>query len=43
MLFKKETTNASLLAAIDGGSVDNFLKGGSLVHRKINFWYIRAG
>ncbi len=31
MLFKKETTNASLLAAIESCSVDNVLKGGKLI------------
>ncbi len=32
MLFKKETTNASLLAAIESGSLDNVLKGGNLIN-----------
>ncbi|MBQ2453495.1 MAG: hypothetical protein II497_03520, partial [Lachnospiraceae bacterium] len=31
MFFKKKTTNDSLLAAIDSGSIDNLLKGGSLI------------
>ena len=31
MLFKKKTTNDSLLAAIDSGCVDNVLKGGNLM------------
>ncbi|MCR5788560.1 MAG: PAS domain-containing protein [Lachnospiraceae bacterium] len=31
MLFKKETTNDPLLAAIESGSVDNVLKGGNLI------------
>ena len=31
MFFKKETNNAPLLAAIDGGSLDNVLKGGKLI------------
>lgn len=31
MLFKKKTTNDSLLAAIDSGCVDNVLKGGDLM------------
>lgn len=31
MLFKKESTNESLLAAIDSGSIDNLLKGGRLI------------
>ena len=31
MFFKKETKNDSLLAAIDSGSIDNLLKGGSLI------------
>jgi PAS domain S-box-containing protein len=32
MLFRKETTNDSLLAAIDSGSLDNVLKGGNLIN-----------
>ncbi len=31
MFFKKETDNASLLAAIDSGSLDNVIKGGNLI------------
>ena len=31
MFFKKESTNESLLAAIDSGSIDNLLKGGRLI------------
>lgn len=31
MLFKKKTTNDSLLAAIDSGSVDNVINGGDLM------------
>lgn len=31
MLFKKETNNAPLLAAIDGGSLENVLNGGNLI------------
>ena len=31
MLFKKETTKDSLLAAIDSGSLDNILNGGKLI------------
>ena len=31
MFLKKETNNAGLLAAIDGGSLDNVLKGGNLI------------
>jgi hypothetical protein len=34
MFFRKETTNASLLAAIDSGSLDNVLKGGNLISDK---------
>ncbi len=32
MLFRKETSNDSLLAAIDSGSIDNVLKGGNLIN-----------
>ncbi|RKM59869.1 PAS domain S-box protein [Butyrivibrio sp. CB08] len=31
MFFKKETSNASLLAAIEGGDLENVLKGGNLI------------
>ncbi|MCR5420561.1 MAG: PAS domain-containing protein [Lachnospiraceae bacterium] len=34
MLFKKETTNDPLLAAIESGSVDNVLNGGDLISSK---------
>ena len=32
MFFKKETSNDSLLAAIESGRVDNVLKGGNLIN-----------
>ncbi len=31
MLFRKETTNEALLAAVDSGSLENVLKGGNLI------------
>ena len=31
MFFKKEKTNDALLEALDGGSVENVLKGGKLI------------
>ena len=34
MVFKKETGNDALLAAIEGGSIDNALKGGNLISDK---------
>ena len=34
MLFKKETNNSSLLAAVESASVDNVLKGGNLISDK---------
>ena len=37
MFFKKKTTNDSLLAAIDSGSIDNLLKGGSLISDRGGF------
>ncbi len=34
MFFKKETTNNSLLTAIDNGSLDNILGGGKLLSER---------